>query len=90
MSVQTAALLFLGVIAVAFLLRGCIERLNTGILFSEPRCHEPDTARRMSDTDLGKGEASFLQQKQERDVHILPERSPSPHIEEMCFPEEIR
>jgi len=72
------------------LIRACIERLNIGILFSEPRSHEPDTARRMSDTDLGKGEASFLHQKQERDVRVLPETSPSPHIEQMCFPEEIR
>jgi hypothetical protein len=43
----------------------------------------------MSDTDLSKGEASFLHQKQEKDVLVLPERSPSPHIEQMCFPEEI-
>lgn len=72
------------------MLRACRERLNSGILFSEPRSHELDTARQMSDTDLGKGEASFLHQKQERDVRVLLERSPSPHIEQMCFPEAIR
>jgi hypothetical protein len=44
----------------------------------------------MSDTDLSKGEASFLHQKREKYVHVLPEKSPSPHIERMCFPEEIR
>jgi hypothetical protein len=43
----------------------------------------------MSDTDLSKGEASFLHQKHEKDVRVLPQTSPSPHIEQMCFPEEI-
>ena len=71
-------------------IRGCIERLNIGILCSEPRFYEPHTVRLMSDTDLSKGEASFLHQKQEKDVRVLPERSPSPHIEQMCFPEGIR
>lgn len=70
-------------------IRACIERLNIGLLYSEPRSHEPDTARRMSGTDLSKGEASFLHQKQEKDVRVLSERSPSPHIEQMCFPEAI-
>jgi hypothetical protein len=70
--------------------RACIKRLNIGILFSEPRSHEPDTARRMSDTDLGKREESFLHQKQEKDLLVLPQRSPSQHIKQMCFPGGIR
>jgi hypothetical protein len=44
----------------------------------------------MSGTDLSKGEVAFLHQKQEKDVRVLSERSPSPHIGQMCFPEAIR
>src|SRR5205807_10526585 len=70
-------------------LRACIERLNIGSLCSKPRSHEPDTARRMSGTDLSRGEAFFLHQKQEKDVRVFSERSLYLRIGWMCLPEAI-
>jgi hypothetical protein len=62
-------------------LRGCIKRLNDGILFREPHSHEPYTVRRMSDTDLRESKKLFSHQKQEKEMLVLSQRSPFRHIE---------